>query len=164
MAHQECEADTNPHFLNDELLEWRLLMALQPLFTSDVGWKQSPLQGGTENDAEAIKSANALGFFIDELKYLPVSEPENSLSCEVFDNCVATLTEVVKLLDSLINERILEVVHGQRSPHSSSAVEEDVSDGEFVMPASYLLYPYIPVFQVRPQYHVRFIMLIGRLS
>ncbi|EPS44200.1 hypothetical protein H072_1881 [Dactylellina haptotyla CBS 200.50] len=96
------------HTLDDELPEWQLFEAVQPLFASNLQWELRRHSAGRVGvDAEAIGSENLLDFFKYEMKRLPDNAPGKKLSCEVYGNCIETLTDLLDLLERLVQEHIL---------------------------------------------------------
>ena len=125
MPHQDCEVNKKDHILDERILEWRVFEAVQPLFASSLQWRLSQRHGGAaDNDAPAIRSENMLNFFKHEMKRLPDTAPEKGSSCEVFDNCRGTLSDLLDLLDRLVQGRVLEVAHARHGLEGDTAMKD----------------------------------------
>jgi hypothetical protein len=80
------------------------------------------------------------------MKMLPKSAPENDLSCEVFDNCLETLADLLGLLDDLVQDDVLEAALVLPALQRSSTMEDDVS---YLFPGPYC--PYLQHIQRKQQ-------------
>ncbi|KAF3929662.1 hypothetical protein AA313_de0201395 [Arthrobotrys entomopaga] len=109
--------------LNDEVPEWQLFEAIQPLFASNLQWKLRRHDGERVGvDVETIESENVLDFFRYEMKRLPDNAPGKKLSCEVFSNCIETLTDLLDLLEGLVHDHVLQ------DPKLGESEETDEND------------------------------------
>ncbi|KAF3291492.1 hypothetical protein TWF970_000705 [Orbilia oligospora] len=96
------------HTLSDNVPEWALFEAVQPLFASNLPWKLQRSNGTLSAfDIQTLNSRNTLDFFKYEMKRLPDSAPGKKLSCEVYGNCLETLTDLLDLLEHLVQDHIL---------------------------------------------------------
>ncbi|KAK6525214.1 hypothetical protein TWF694_005360 [Orbilia ellipsospora] len=113
MPHPGCKIKKVVHILDEQIPEWQLFEAVQPIFTASLQWRIGRQYGpAVDNDAQTIESENTLDFFKHEMERLPDTAPETDLSCEVFDNCIDTLSDLLKLLDRLVQDRVLSATHG----------------------------------------------------
>lgn len=107
--HGGCHELGQSHSLNDQIDEWRVLKAVQLIFAAKLDWTIRPERGRARSDgAQKIRSENRLDWFTTALYFLPFIEPAQTLSCRVLDDCLNTLADVLELLDSLVDDRVLD--------------------------------------------------------
>ncbi|KAK6348439.1 hypothetical protein TWF718_006233 [Orbilia javanica] len=131
MPHPGCESKKVAHFLDERIPEWRIFESVQPVFASNLQWKLKQRRGGAvDSDAWAVDSENKLDFFRFEMKRLPDAAPEKDLSCEVFDNCLETLCDLLDLLERLVQDRILSAAnaHGLEREANNRAMNTGRDD------------------------------------
>lgn len=108
--HEDCHGIEPGHFLDDQIDEWRILQAIQPIFSSTkLDWTILPdVIYTSQDDVQKADSDNGFDIFTSALKMLPGIAPVQPLSCAVTDDCLSTLADVLKLLDSLVHDRVLD--------------------------------------------------------
>ncbi|RSM01128.1 hypothetical protein CDV31_011492 [Fusarium ambrosium] len=104
-GHRDCK---QRHFLNEQIDEWRVLQSVQGIFSRKIEWRVRPGSGHANSDGRAIQLENGYDFFITALGILPVLAPVQALSCEDIDDCINTLTDVLNLLNDLVEDRVLD--------------------------------------------------------
>ncbi|CAM1510953.1 Fc.00g084660.m01.CDS01 [Cosmosporella sp. VM-42] len=139
MRHPDCEPCKQPHFLDRELADWQIFEDIQPLFaSSSVEWRlqsrKSRNEATVHTEALGIKSQNNFEFFRAELLRLPDTAPERNLSCEVFDNCCDLLSDLLELLEGLVDDRVLQASNALHEVDGAKALKNDDTTDETIAP------------------------------
>jgi hypothetical protein len=110
MTHSDCEETKRIHLLDEvHVPAWGLLQAVRPIFlVKDCNWVvQTETLDYDYDEGYLIRSDNLRKFFKDELKQLPTRPIEDDLPCDVWDNCITTLSNALQFLNSLVKEEII---------------------------------------------------------
>lgn len=143
MGHPACKEFKQLHLLNEaQVPAWGLFKTIRPIFVSSgCKWKVKDEEKTFEQNRPLwLKGRNALGGFKDELRKLPVSAVQEDLECNIWENCITTLSEVLSLLDSIVKEDI--ILEKRAQVHGISKVSLLIFSPTMIDPAiSFRRYP-----------------------
>ncbi|KAI0103316.1 hypothetical protein GGR51DRAFT_524538 [Nemania sp. FL0031] len=119
MLHSGCKERKQAHFLTEnEVPDWGLLQVVNPIFRSAATtceWTTEKELTTADNSSRDLRPPkDTIKYFRDELKELPISPIDNGLPCDVWDNCIANLSNVLQLLNSLVKDQSQEDGFGTR--------------------------------------------------
>ena len=89
--------------LDDRVQQWRVLRAVQPLFAAELPWRPCP--PFSTPGAESIE--NHVDFFQNEMKTLAINHPDHKLSPDAFQDCLDTISKLLKFLESVVHDKAL---------------------------------------------------------